>query len=118
MAKKVNSLPKVLKSSKKAKAPKVKVPKPVAKKEEVKVVAPIAPVDPYKQIEPNNSGAPKNFLIRCLKCCWARMSSGLNMDLKDIHETTPVCPSCGKRRSFQCPKCGNKAMMKRIKGNS
>lgn len=69
------------------------------------------------QPEANNTGAPKNFVIRCPRCRWARLSSGLKDDLVDLHEIAPGCVNCGKWRKFQCPNCGTHSMMKRIKGN-
>lgn len=68
--------------------------------------------------EADVSGAPKNFLIKCSKCCWSRASSGLAADLTDIHEMKSNCKSCGKWRKFFCPKCGSPSTMKRIRGNS
>jgi hypothetical protein len=68
--------------------------------------------------EANNSGAPKNFVIRCGKCCWSRVSSGVAADLTDIYEIKPNCKGCGKWRKFRCPNCGTPATMKRIKGNA
>jgi hypothetical protein len=59
----------------------------------------------------------KNFIIRCLKCRWARMSTGLSEDLKDLKETTG-CSSCGKPRTFRCPQCGLTAKQTRVKSNN
>ncbi len=70
------------------------------------------------QPEPDISGVPKNFIIRCLKCRWARISSGVAADMTDLHEVTRSCPTCGKWRRFKCPKCGQEAVMKRVKGNT
>ena len=61
---------------------------------------------------------PKNFMIRCPRCCWARLSSGTKEDLEDLHEINPNCVNCGKWRKFRCQNCGSPAMMKRIKGNA
>jgi hypothetical protein len=61
---------------------------------------------------------PKNFLLRCKKCRWAKASSGLKDDLKDLNEITSACPTCGKARRFKCPSCGDIAVLKRVKGNS
>lgn len=72
-------------------------------------------MDEYEP-EQNLSGAPKNFMIRCPKCRWARLSSGVSMDLADLHEVTSSCKNCGKARKFKCPKCGMNSPMKRIKG--
>jgi hypothetical protein len=87
---------------------------------EVKVQEVTEPVVvvPNLAIEPNNSGAPKNFVIRCPKCSWSRISSGLKVDLTDINEIKPNCATCGKHRKFQCMKCGAPAHMKRIRGNT
>jgi len=76
--------------------------------------------EPKEEYEPeaNNSGVEKNFVIRCPRCRWARLSSGVAMDLEDLHEIDPNCPTCGKWRKFKCPKCGMPSPMKRIKGNS
>ena len=32
------------------------------------------------------SEIPKNFILRCHKCRWARTSTGLTEDLKDLRE--------------------------------
>lgn len=60
---------------------------------------------------------PKNFIIRCPKCRWARMSTGISEDLKDLHEIK-TCVNCGKPRQFRCPQCGNTAKQMRIRNNS
>ena len=59
----------------------------------------------------------KNFIIRCLKCRWARMSTGLSEDLTDLTEIK-TCYNCGKPRAFKCPKCGQIAKQIRTKNNS
>jgi hypothetical protein len=76
-------------------------------------------VEPKEEYEPeaDNSGVPKNFFIRCPRCRWARLSSGVAMDLADLYEENPGCKTCGKWRKFKCPKCGMPSPMKRIKGN-
>lgn len=73
---------------------------------------------PEYQPEGDTSGVEKNFMIRCLKCRWARLSSGISTDLADLNEVTGNCPTCGKHRKFRCPNCGGQATMKRLKGNS
>ena len=70
------------------------------------------------EAEADNSGVSKNFMIRCPRCRWARLSSGVSVDLADLHEVNPNCSNCGKWRKFKCPKCGMPSSMKRIKGNS
>lgn len=67
------------------------------------------------EAEPDNSGAPKNFFIRCPRCRWGRLSSGLKSDLQDLHEVNPNCLNCGKWRKFKCPKCGTNSTMQRVK---
>ena len=57
----------------------------------------------------------KNFIIRCHKCRWARLSTGISSDLADLTEIANSCSSCGKARQFKCPKCGLPAKMTRIK---
>lgn len=76
--------------------------------------------DPKDEYEPeaDNTGVEKNFIIRCGRCRWARLSSGLSADLADLHEIKANCNGCGKWREFKCPKCGMRCKMKRIKGNS
>lgn len=61
---------------------------------------------------------PKNFVIRCGKCRWAMLTSGVAEDLKGIHEIKSNCANCGKARKFHCKKCGAPAQMRRFKGNS
>jgi hypothetical protein len=68
--------------------------------------------------EADNSGVPKNFVIRCPKCCWSRLSSGIAVDLIDLNEIKSNCKNCGRWRKFQCQKCGRPATMKRLHGNS
>lgn len=57
----------------------------------------------------------KRFVIKC-PCGWNRLSSGLSDDLEDLVEITN-CGTCGKLRTFRCPKCSQKAKQFRIKGN-
>lgn len=78
---------------------------------------PSPPKEEY-EAEADNTGAPKNFFIRCPRCRWARVSSGLSADIADLHELDKNCVHCGKWRKFQCPKCGMPSQMKRMKGNS
>ena len=59
----------------------------------------------------------KNFIVRCHKCRWARMSTGLSSDLADLHEINNSCSNCGKARQFKCPKCGRPAKLTRVKRN-
>ena len=64
------------------------------------------------------------FQIRCLKCRWAKMSNGTQDDLKDLYESQDdlkdlyelknSCSTCGKKRKFRCPKCGQAATMHRV----
>jgi hypothetical protein len=68
--------------------------------------------------EANNTGVAKNFMIRCPRCRWARLSSGVAADLADLHEVNQGCVNCGKWRQFKCPKCGRNSPMKRMKGNT
>lgn len=78
-----------------------------------------AATDPKTYVpEANNSGVAKNFVIRCAKCRWARISSGVKADLVGLHEIPNNCPTCGKLRQFKCPKCGYAAKMKRFQGNT
>ena len=73
---------------------------------------------PEHRVETSTSGVPKNFFIRCGKCRWARLSSGISEDLKDLYEIKGNCPTCGKSRRFKCPTCGGQATMKRLQGNN
>lgn len=59
----------------------------------------------------------QNFMIRCQKCRWARLSTGLTPDLADLTEIKK-CQTCGSVRQFKCPKCGLPAKMTRIKRNN
>jgi len=56
------------------------------------------------------------FIIRCPKCRWARMTSGISTELQDLREIK-TCNNCGGPRKFRCPKCGQIAKMVRVKGN-
>lgn len=60
--------------------------------------------------------APKSFIIRCLKCRWAEITTGISSDLTHLHEVKHNCANCGKPREFRCPTCGRNAKMMRIKG--
>lgn len=60
----------------------------------------------------------KNFIIRCPKCRWAEMSTGISADLVHLQEIPNNCEKCGKPRRFKCPKCGQHAIMNRVKVNS
>ena len=60
---------------------------------------------------------PKNFLLRCPKCRWGRMTTGCKDDLKDLKEI-PGSPVVHGNRKFRCPKCGGMAEMTRMRGNS
>lgn len=68
--------------------------------------------------EKSVSGVPKNFMIRCPSCRWARLTSGVSSDIEDLNEINQGCTNCGKFRKFKCPTCGRPSPMKRIKGNS
>lgn len=57
-----------------------------------------------------------NFIIRCLKCRWAQLTTGLPDDLKGLYEVANSCSKCGKPREFRCPKCGRNSKMTRIRG--
>ena len=57
------------------------------------------------------------FVIRCATCRWARMTTGIADDLKDMHEIARSCVNCGSPRKFKCPKCGRHAKMIRVQGN-
>lgn len=112
MAKKKTTEPK----PKKAAKPKKAEEKKVEVTEEVVLDAVTDTTNNY-EAEANNSGAPKNFFIRCPRCRWARISSGLKDDLADLNEINAGCVNCGKWRKFRCPKCGTPSTMQRIKGN-
>lgn len=64
------------------------------------------------------SDIPKNFVIRCLRCHWKKFTSGVKGDLTDLHEIKSNCPTCGKWRTFKCPKCGTNCQMRRFRGNA
>jgi len=53
-------------------------------------------------------------MIRCLKCRWAKMTTGTSEDLKDLYEIKNNCSNCGKKRQFRCLKCGQPATMIRV----
>lgn len=67
--------------------------------------------------QPPVPSVPKNFLLKCQKCCHARMSTGISTDLKDLKEIL-MCPTCGGPRKFRCPKCGGTMKLRRIRPNS
>lgn len=60
----------------------------------------------------------KNFIIKCNRCQWGETSTGISHDMKHLHEVKRACPTCGGARKFKCPKCGQIALMRRIKGNA
>lgn len=64
--------------------------------------------------EPDNSGVEKKFMIRCPRCRWARISSGVKADIQDLDEIKEHCSDCGKFRRFKCKSCGMPSPMKRI----
>ena len=78
------------------------------------------PAEPKEEYVPeeDTSGVPKNFMIRCPRCRWARITSGIKTDITDLNEIEPGCTNCGKWRRFKCPKCGMTSQMKRIVGRS
>ncbi len=55
------------------------------------------------------------FNIRCMKCKWYKLTTGLSEDLKDLYEIKNHCTNCGKPREFRCPKCGTPSKMLRLK---
>ena len=59
---------------------------------------------------------PKNFQIRCPRCQWGRMTTGLKGDLEDLVEVKS-CSKCGKPRRFICHRCKGHATMLRVQGN-
>ncbi len=59
----------------------------------------------------------KNFILRCSRCRWARMSTGLSSDFIDLREIKG-CNNCGKPRTFKCPTCGQIVKLLRVKKNS
>jgi len=59
----------------------------------------------------------KLFQLRCLRCRYSEMSTGLSTDLKHLFEIKK-CATCGGPRKFRCPRCGSIATMKRVTGNS
>lgn len=56
----------------------------------------------------------KKYIIRCLACRWSKLTTGTSEDLKDLYEIKNNCSSCGKKRSFRCPKCGTPSKMLRV----
>lgn len=60
----------------------------------------------------------KKFILRCSKCRFGVLSTGLSEDLKHLHEIKK-CATCGGPRTFRCNKCGNGTMkLMRIKKNA
>lgn len=59
---------------------------------------------------------PKNFIIKCSKCLWKEITTGLASDLSHLFENKTSCSNCGKPRTFKCPKCGTSSKMLRLKG--
>ena len=57
----------------------------------------------------------QKFIIRCLKCRWAKLTTGISSDLAELTEIPSSCSKCGRPREFRCPKCGRVAKMTRIK---
>ena len=77
-------------------------------------------VNPKEEYVPeeSKSGVPKNFIIRCPRCRWARITSGISEDITDLNEIDANCINCGKWRKFKCPKCGMPSQMRRLRGNT
>lgn len=71
-----------------------------------------------KNYEPENSSSPQNFILRCPKCKWARITSGLERDLSDLTQVKASCKRCGKFRTYKCPTCGMSCSLKRFRGNN
>jgi len=61
---------------------------------------------------------PKNFIIRCPSCRWAKSTSGTKDDLVGLYEVKRACATCHGNRKFRCPKCGSPATMQRVRGNA
>lgn len=81
------------------------------------VVATAQPQEELSIEEPVLESVPKKFILRCVKCRWARTSTGISSDLQDLKETTS-CTNCGKPRQFRCPRCGQTAKLTRIRNVS
>ena len=58
----------------------------------------------------------KVFLIKCKFCNWSEESTGFSADLSHLVEVEIGCSTCGKPRTFRCPKCKRMAKMKRKAG--
>jgi hypothetical protein len=59
----------------------------------------------------------QNFIIKCSKCRWYVVTTGLSEDLKHLKEVEG-CSNCGKPRVFKCPECGQNSKMMRLRGNT
>lgn len=55
------------------------------------------------------------FILRCKHCGWARKSTGLTEDLKDLVQASN-CVSCSGRK-YKCPKCSQLVKMMRVNVN-
>jgi hypothetical protein len=88
--------------------------KKVEKKVEKKSKKVEKKVIPVPVAVPVVSSVPKNFMIRCMACRWARTTTGLKADLADLHEIKNNTTVPGRHRKFLCPGCGKHAVMKRI----
>jgi hypothetical protein len=47
----------------------------------------------------------QQFMCRCLRCRWVKVSENGHEDFKDL---VPMnnCPTCGGPRKYKCPQCG------------
>lgn len=54
------------------------------------------------------------FLVSCQNCRWSEKTTGFSKDIAHLREIRRSCDKCGKPRVFACPKCGQKAVMKRL----
>lgn len=105
-------------STPKKKPVKAAKPKKAVKPKKVKSLKEAAVVT--QEVAPAVVAAPtpRNFIIRCGRCRWATLTTGLKADLTALHEIRNTCATCGRPRQFKCPTCGSTAKMKRIRGNT
>lgn len=62
-----------------------------------------------------NPDVDYRWVIRCSKCKWQELTTGISVDITHLKEIKKGCPTCGGARKFHCPKCGQVAKMLKLR---